>query len=112
MAPRKYGSSTVTWSLPIRILLSSVAIIPFLLLASALMAIADREEGGAFLLAIGGTSMCLLPTYLMSIWRPRPAWRVQQRQERILESRLADSLAKESAPDPYPARLPPAHRRW
>lgn len=95
MTTNKFGSSCVTWSLPIRVLLTSAAILPVLLLASAFMAIAESEPGGALLLPIAGVSLCLAPRYLAAVWEPRPGWLFERKAERLRNAQVQHSLAKE-----------------
>ncbi len=95
MTTNRFGSSCVTWSLPVRLLLSSAAVVPVLLLAGALLAFAHLEPVGALLLPIAGASLCLVPRYLAAIWEPRPGWLFERRAERLRNAQVQQSLAKE-----------------
>lgn len=103
MTSARFDSSAVTWSLPVRLLLSSLALVPVVMVVGAFLMLGHLNRGDvivAFLLTAGSVGMCLIPRYLSSLWQSHPGWLVEQRQQRIREARLEEELAKWSEPPP------------
>mgnify|MGYP001217522735 CR=1 FL=1 len=117
MTTNRFGTSAVTWSLPTRVLLTSAALVPVVLLVVALLSIANYEAGGAVLLPVAGVSLCFVPRYLAAVWQPRPGWHSQRRAELLRDAQVAERLAKQLPITP--AAAPPdlthtsmTRRRW
>lgn len=123
-AARRFGRSTVTLGLGLRIALSLPALLPPWLVvrfARNLAAAASGPPGsleypgspiGDVLLATLGLAICFaLPRYLRAVWADNPDWRRADRAALAVQLRAQEALDKEALPAaPIEGRTAPG--RW
>ncbi len=119
MSRQKYGASTLTWSLPVRVLLTLPLLLPAWLVLRMLGAIVVQVQDPQDLVSraltgfVGGAVLLMAPRYLKSVWAPNPEWAREQHTSAAVERRLHDSL-RESDPHAQAQQAPPrsSRLRW
>jgi hypothetical protein len=101
---RRFTASSVTWSLPVRILLTLPLLVPVFLIINGIRAMASLTPNISAILgaAIGAYACFLVPSYLRSVWAANPRWLHQSRQAARLESDLQESLDKNPSQPEHP----------
>ncbi|MFN8125314.1 MAG: hypothetical protein U0R64_02195 [Candidatus Nanopelagicales bacterium] len=112
MSRRRFGASAVTWSWPVRVLLTLPWVIPVWLVARMFVALRDQLADPAGLVVVvcfgfaGACSLFLAPQYLRTLWAPNPSWDADRRGDAALERRLRESFDKDSSPHDPPTPSP------